>query len=379
MTETQSQSLLPNGLRDALPPEAGAEARAIDCLLGVFHANAYDRVEPPLVEFEQSLLDGPGQAVSPQTFRLMDPVSQRMMGLRADITPQIARIAATRLAQAPRPLRLSYAGQVLRVRGNQLRPERQFAQVGVELIDAPAPSGDVEVAVLAAESLSAVGVPEISIDLSMPALVPVICQDIGLAGDEARRARVALDRKDPAALAGFGDAARALLTGLLDAAGPAAQAISALDALPLSDQAKSMCSELAETVDRVAAAAPALGLTVDPVEFRGMEYQTGVSFTIFTPQVRSEIGRGGRYELKSGESATGFTLFMDALVRALPEPEAGYLAYIPYGTSPQVAARIRSEGWRTLQALSSEDDVSAEARRLNCSHMLKDDDVIEVT
>ena len=379
MTETQSQSLLPNGLRDALPPEAGAEARAIDCLLGVFHANAYDRVEPPLVEFEQSLLDGPGQAVSPQTFRLMDPVSQRMMGLRADITPQIARIAATRLAQAPRPLRLSYAGQVLRVRGNQLRPERQFAQVGVELIDAPAPSGDVEVAVLAAESLSAVGVPEISIDLSMPALVPVICQDIGLAGDEARRARVALDRKDPAALAGFGDAACALLTGLLDAAGPAAQAISALDALPLSDQAKSMCSELAETVDRVAAAAPALGLTVDPVEFRGMEYQTGVSFTIFTPQVRSEIGRGGRYELKSGESATGFTLFMDALVRALPEPEAGYLAYIPYGTSPQVAARIRSEGWRTLQALSSEDDVSAEARRLNCSHMLKDDDVIEVT
>ena len=378
MNETQPQSLLPNGLRDALPPEAGAEARAIDCLLDVFHANAYDRVEPPMVEFEQSLLDGPGQAVSPQTFRLMDPVSQRMMGLRADITPQIARIAATRLAQAPRPLRLSYAGQVLRVRGNQLRPERQFTQVGVELIGAPAPSGDVEVVVLAAESLSAVGVPEVSIDLSMPTLVPIICQDLGLAEDEARRARIALDRKDPAALVGFGDAVRPLLTGLLEAAGPADQAIAALDALPLSDQAKAMCAELAETVDRVAAAAPALGLTVDPVEFRGMEYQTGVSFTIFTPQVRSEIGRGGRYELNTGESATGFTLFMDALVRALPEPEAGYLAYLPYATSPQVAARIRGDGWRTLQALSPEGDASAEARRLKCSHILEDDDVIEV-
>ena len=361
-----------------MPPEAGAEARAIDCLLDVFHANAYDRVEPPMVEFEQSLLDGPGQAVSPQTFRLMDPVSQRMMGLRADITPQIARIAATRLAQAPRPLRLSYAGQVLRVRGNQLRPERQFTQVGVELIGAPAPSGDVEVVVLAAESLSAVGVPEVSIDLSMPTLVPIICQDLGLAEDEARRARIALDRKDPAALVGFGDAVRPLLTGLLEAAGPADQAIAALDALPLSDQAKAMCAELAETVDRVAAAAPALGLTVDPVEFRGMEYQTGVSFTIFTPQVRSEIGRGGRYELNTGESATGFTLFMDALVRALPEPEAGYLAYLPYATSPQVAARIRGDGWRTLQALSPEGDASAEARRLKCSHILEDDDVIEV-
>jgi ATP phosphoribosyltransferase regulatory subunit len=381
MNESQPQSLLPNGLRDALPPEAGAEARAIGRLLDVFHANAYDRVEPPLVEFEQSLLDGPGQAVSPQTFRLMDPVSQRMMGLRADITPQIARIAATRLARAPRPLRLSYAGQVLRVRGNQLRPERQFAQVGVELIGAPVPSGDVEVVVLAAESLSAVGVPEISIDLSMPTLVPIVCQDLGLAEDEARRARIALDRKDPAALVGFGDAARPLLTGLLDAAGPADQAIAALDALSLSDRAKSMCAELAETIEHVAAAAPALGLTVDPVEFRGMEYQTGVSFTIFTPQVRSEIGRGGRYELNTGESATGFTLFMDALVRALPEPEpgSGYLAYLPYGTSPQVAARIRGDGWRTLQALSPEGDASAEARRLKCSHMLNDDNVIEVT
>ena len=164
MNELLQQFLLPNGLRDALPPEAGEEARVIDRLLGVFHANAYDRVEPPLVEFEQSLLDGPGQAVSPQMFRLMDPDSQRMMGVRADITPQIARIAATRLARAPRPLRLSYAGQVLRVRGNQLRPERQFAQVGVELIGAPALGADVEVVVLAAEALSAVGISEICID-----------------------------------------------------------------------------------------------------------------------------------------------------------------------------------------------------------------------
>ena len=379
MNETQPQSLLPNGLRDALPPEAGAEARVVGRLLDVFHANAYDRVEPPLVEFEQSLLDGPGQAVSAQTFRLMDPVSQRMMGLRADITPQIARIAATRLAQAPRPLRVSYAGQVLRVRGNQLRPERQFAQVGVELIGAPAPRGDVEVVVLAAESLSSVGVPEVSIDLSMPTLVPAICQDIGLALDESRRARVVLDRKDPAALVGFNDTTRAILTGLLAAAGPADQALAALDALPLSDQAKRMCGELSETVDRVAAAAPALGLTVDPVEFRGMEYQTGVSFTIFTPQVRSEIGRGGRYELNTGESATGFTLFMDALVRALPEPVAGHLVYVPHGTSPQVSARVREEGWRTLQALSEHGNDVAEARRLKCSHIFRDGDVSEVT
>ena len=379
MNESPPRSLLPSGLRDALPPEAGAEARAVDRLLEVFHANAYERVDPPLVEFERSLLDGPGEAVSPQTFRLMDPVSQRMMGLRTDITPQVARIAATRLARTPRPLRLSYAGHVLRVRGSQLRPERQFVQVGAELIGAPAPGADVEAVVLAAEALGAVGVTDVSVDLSLPTLVPAICREIGLAEDEARRARIALDRKDPAALSGLGEDARMLLTALLEAAGPATDAIGRLKALPLPDRTKRMCDELQRTVERMAAAAPGLNLTVDPVEFRGMEYQTGVSFTVFTPRVRSEIGRGGRYELDTGESATGFTLFMDALARALPQPDPARLVYVPFGAPPEASARLRADGWRTLQGLSAVDDDVAEARRLRCSHALRDGAPVEAS
>src|SRR5690606_35936945 len=105
-----------------------------------------ERVKPPLIEFEDGLLSGPGAAVAADTFRLMDPVSQRMMAIRADMTLQVARIAATRLRNQPRPLRLSYAGQVLRVAGTQLRPERQFGQAGVELIGAACPAADAEVA-----------------------------------------------------------------------------------------------------------------------------------------------------------------------------------------------------------------------------------------
>lgn len=379
MNESPPRPLLPSGLRDALPPEAGAEARAVGRLLDVFHANAYERVDPPLVEFEQSLLDGPGEAVSPQTFRLMDPVSQRMMGLRADITPQVARIAATRLAQAPRPLRLSYAGHVLRVRGSQTRPERQFVQVGAELIGAPAPGADVEAVALAAEALGAVGVTAVSIDLSLPTLVPAICREIGLAEDEARRARVALDRKDPAGLSGLDEDTRALLTALLEAAGPATDAIGRLKALPLPERTRPMCDELRQTVERVAAAAPGLDLTVDPVEFRGMEYQTGVSFTVFTPRVHSEIGRGGRYELDTGESATGFTLFMDALARALPAPEPERLVYVPVDAPPETPARLRANGWRTLRGLSAVADDMAEARRLQCSHVLRNGAPVEAS
>src|SRR5271156_1141491 len=110
-------ALLPTGLRDLLPPEAETEAAGVEAAMAVFASHAYRRVKPPLLEFEEGFLGGSGAAVADQSFRIMDPDSHRMMVLRADMTPQIARIAATRLAALPRPLRLSYAGQCIRVRG----------------------------------------------------------------------------------------------------------------------------------------------------------------------------------------------------------------------------------------------------------------------
>ncbi|NQV44142.1 MAG: ATP phosphoribosyltransferase regulatory subunit, partial [Rhodospirillales bacterium] len=119
--DNADKALLPAGMADVLPPDAAFEATVVERLMARFGAQGYGRVKPPLLEFEENLLRGPGSAMSSQTFRLMDPVSQRMMGLRADMTPQVARIATSRLRKAPRPLRLSYAGQVLRVKGSQLR------------------------------------------------------------------------------------------------------------------------------------------------------------------------------------------------------------------------------------------------------------------
>ena len=122
---TPPPPLLPAGLYVLLPPEAEIEAAVTARLMGVLAAHGYERVKPPLVEFEDTLLSGAGAAMASDTFRTMDPVSHRMIGVRADMTPQVARIAAARLGNAPRPLRLSYAGQVLRITGSEIRPERQ--------------------------------------------------------------------------------------------------------------------------------------------------------------------------------------------------------------------------------------------------------------
>ncbi|MBI2235657.1 MAG: ATP phosphoribosyltransferase regulatory subunit, partial [Magnetospirillum sp.] len=168
MTEPANRALLPAGLRDILPPDAAHEAAVVDRLLRHFDGQGYERVKPPLIEFEDSLLEGAGSATAGQTFRVMDPLSQKMMGVRADITPQVARIATTRLGTLPRPLRLSYAGQVLRVKGSQLRPERQFAQAGIELIGSDSAAADAEVVALAGEALTELGVQGVSVDLSLP-------------------------------------------------------------------------------------------------------------------------------------------------------------------------------------------------------------------
>ncbi|KGM30352.1 ATP phosphoribosyltransferase regulatory subunit, partial [Inquilinus limosus] len=153
MTDVLNTALLPEGFYDVLPPDAAQEAAVIERMMAVLGGHGFDRVKPPLVEFEDTLLSGVGASMARHTFRLMDPMGSRMLGLRADMTVQVARIARSRLAAAPRPLRLAYAGQVLQVRGTQLRPERQFAQVGAELIGGAQPAADAEAALLAVEAL----------------------------------------------------------------------------------------------------------------------------------------------------------------------------------------------------------------------------------
>src|SRR6266853_1132256 len=184
-----------------------------------------------------ALLSEAGAAMASDTFRMMDPISHRMIGLRADMTPQVARIAATRLAHKPRPLRLSYAGQVLRVKGSQMRPERQIGQAGAELIGAGGPAADIEVIAVAGEALAALGVPDLSVDLTLPTLVPVIAEAYGIAGERAADLRAALDRKDMAAVASLAGEAGGLLARLVAAAGTGGATRSVLDRLDLPERA----------------------------------------------------------------------------------------------------------------------------------------------
>ena len=384
--ETDNKALLPTGLHDLLPPRAAQEAETTRALTDTFAAFGYEQVKPPLVEFESTLTgsaENGGGSLAGQMFRLMDPASQRMMAVRADITLQVARIAETRLRERARPLRLSYAGEVLRVRGSQLRPERLFAQAGVELIGAADVSADVEIVLLAAEALAAAGISTPTIDLNSPALVAHLLAGIGLDDEVVVQLRAALDHKDAAAVrdltrahgVAFGAAAR-LLDELVSVAGTAEEVLPKLQALELPEVAAAEVDRLEAVFAGVRQAHGDLSLTLDPVEYRGFEYHTGVSFTVFAAGVRGELGRGGRYITAAGEAATGFSLYLDSIMRALPNPAERQKLYIPFGAPAGDAVRLRAEGWITVAGLAAESDVRAEALRLNCNHCWHDGEIV---
>ena len=382
MSETNpdlaKSALLPAGMRDILAPNAANEARLIDRMMACAMAHGYDRVKPPLIEFETSLLQGLGAATAERVFRLMDPMSQRMMGVRADMTAQAARIAATRLKNSPRPVRLCYAGEVLRTTANQLNPEREVVQVGAELIGSATAEADAEIILLSIETLRAIGVQDISLDLMVPPLVPAVLDATLSSLTDPASLRLAIDRKDVAAVGELAGPAAATLVTLLESTGPRDLAMEALADLDLPPSARTALDRLTQVVELLVAEEPDLTMTLDPVENRGFEYHTGIAFSLFARGVRAEMGRGGRYKPNGspGGTATGFTLYMERVLQALPNPVAGDRVFVPFGVTKSASAALRGAGHVTVQGLEPTSDIEAEARRMRCTHLFSDGRIV---
>lgn len=375
MAPSLEQALLPEGLQDTLPPAAQREAAVARRLLDSFAAWGYERVSPPLIEFEENFVGGAIKQRSPAMVRAVDPVSQRMLAIRSDFTPQVARIATTRLQAEPRPLRLCYAGPVVRARGSQLRPEREFTQVGCELFGSAGVTAEVEIILMAAEALKAVGVTGLTIDLVTPTLVPAICDSLGLSAEDAALAREALQAKDAGALKSLAEPASDMLRRLLDVAGPAGDAIGQLGGLALPAAAQAIAADLTALVRQLADRLDGVVLTVDPGEYLSFEYHSGIAFSVFARQVRGELGRGGRYTAAAGteraEDAVGFSAFLDSVMRAVPAGDVSRLAYLPHGEDRSAALRLRGEGWRVIEALEPEPDPATSAAKFGCGHIIR--------
>ena len=365
--------LLPEGLEDRLPHGAAAGQRVMRAMLDAMDAHGYDRVNPPLIEFERSLAGRMSGISTRRMFRFVDPASLRTLALRSDITPQIGRIAETRLAGAPRPLRLCYAGPVVTIRGDGLDPARERLQVGAELIGRDTVAAAAEVAELAIEALAAAGATGISIDFTLPDLVDTLAaRAMPLAPGNIAAVRRQLDAKDAGALLAAGGEA---YLPLLYATGPFERAIEELAAIDAGGALTSRIAGLREIAARLNGAAR---ITLDPTERHGFEYQSWFGFTLFAEGVRGSLGRGGTYRIGrengEGEVATGFSLYPDDLVEVMDDEATRDTLFLPLGHDRHAAGRLRAIGWRTVAALDEADDTVA----LGCTHVLNPDGPLKI-
>ncbi|MGM0563869.1 MAG: ATP phosphoribosyltransferase regulatory subunit [Pseudomonadota bacterium] len=374
--------LLPQGIEEALPERARALEGLRRDLLDLYRSWGYRLVVPPFIEFLESLLGDLGKDLDLKTFKLTDQVSGRLMGIRADMTPQVARIDAHVLGSEG-PSRLCYMGTVLHTRASEFAASRSPFQVGCELYGHAGPQSDVEVLRLMVATLRAAGLDGFTLDLGHVGIFRGLARDAGLSTREeaelfdrlqrksipeieqwlAERELPESQRRHLAALAHLNGGPEVIGQARAQLAGAPDDVLAAIDSV----------EAIAERLQRYE---PALPLHIDLSELRGYHYKTGAVFAAYLPGQGREVARGGRYDgigevYGRARPATGFSTDLQALVAAVEPPaeEAGAIL-APLGgdaAMEEAVSALRVRGERVIYALEGD---QSDPGDLGCDRVL---------
>lgn len=373
--------LLPEGVADVLPAEAARLEALRRQLLDRFALWGYQLVFPPLMEYLESLLTGSGHDLDLMTFKITDQLTGRMMGVRADITPQVARLDAHSLP-VDGPARYCYAGTTLNTRPAALAASRCPVQIGAELYGYEGVAGDIEILRLMLETLTLSGCKEIQLDLGHVAIFRGLARLAGVAGRDEAVLFDIYQRKAVAELRDFMVAKNlsiemaARFEGLLRLAGDISVLTQAQKLLSgLAPEIDAALVSLYAVADAIKTSHVDVSLYFDLTELRGYHYHTGLVFAAYVPGARAELAKGGRYD-HVGEAfgrsrpATGFSADLKSLLAFFSPALPGSGIFAPAGDAPSLHAAItalRAQGERVLQALPGE-NTTASAQ--NCDRVL---------
>lgn len=368
--------LLPDGVEDILPPLAGQIESLRREIMDNYQRWGYQLVIPPLIEYLESLLTGTGNDLALQTFKLTDQLTGRMMGVRADMTPQAARIDAHTLRQDG-VTRLCYAGHVLHTRPQHMLTGRTPIQAGCELFGSASAEADLEVIRLMLETMRIAGLPRVHLDLAHVAIYQQLISAANLDRDTELAIFDAMRRKSVPELdellgdytAGTPAASLRELARLSGGPEVLAQARKVLAGAP--EQALKALDELTVASEAIAEAYPEVSLGFDFCELRGYNYHTGLVFGAYSPDHGQAVAQGGRYDaigedFGRARPATGFSADIRALValgQRSQKSSQGKIwapAVAEAGLQAAITELRRTE--TVLQALPDDGDVSPETR-----------------
>lgn len=373
--------LLPDGIEEILPPKAARLEQLRRDVLDLYKSWGYEQVFPPLVEYLESLLTGAGNDLALQTFKLTDQLTGRLMGVRADMTPQVARIDAHTLNREG-VTRLCYAGHVLHAKPESLTASRSLIQIGAEIYGHGAVASDIEVIRLMLETLALGNCGQIHLDLGHVAIYRSLVQAAGLSESQEwqlfdifqRKAVPELEQFLAAQVADTG--VRAMLRSLVSLAGN-------IDVLERARQqlvsAPAQVMQALTDLEQIAAALQEshsdIQLYFDLGELRGYHYHTGPVFSAYVPGMGQAIANGGRYDhigevFGRARPATGFSTDLAELVRRVADAVEPDRVFAPHSADPALRSAIqslRAKGTIVVQAL----DAGQTAESCGCRHCLQ--------
>jgi len=369
--------LLPEYIEDVLPAEALRIEVLRRKLLDLFKVHGYQYVIPPMLEYMESLITGAGHDLDLATFKVVDQLTGRLMGVRADMTPQAARIDA-HLLNHQGVTRLCYAGSVLRTKPDGLALTREPLQIGAELYGHAGIESDIEIQRLLIKALQAIGIDEIHLDFSHVNVFGSLIETSNVDAQLEQDLYAALQSKDQPAVAALtkalDHATREALLHLTELNGDQSILAKASQVLPATPAIK----KALESLQQVSSAIDQLGASVsfDLSELRGYHYHSGIVFAAYAKGYKGPLALGGRYD-EVGQSfgrarpATGFSLDLRGVVSALPPAQSNMAIYAPVSADPALAnkiASLRNEGRVVIEAL---DSVDADLNELNCNQVLE--------
>ncbi|MGZ5818063.1 MAG: ATP phosphoribosyltransferase regulatory subunit [Burkholderiaceae bacterium] len=350
-------------MADVLPSEARKIEELRRKMLDNFRLYGYELVMPPMLEYLESLLTGAGQDMELRTFKLVDQLSGRTMGVRADMTTQVARIDA-HLLNRNSVTRLCYAGSVLHTRPSGLHATREPLQIGAEIYGHAGLEADAEIQELVLVSLALAGITQVRLDLCHVGVVrAIIATDINAQKDEVALFAL-LKAKDVPGLQeltrNYAGSTRDALLALPGLYGDGAVITRARAVLPPLPGIAKALDELASLLQLAGKA----NVTVDLADLRGYQYESGAMFAVYVPGLPNAVARGGRYD-HVGEAfgrarpATGFSLDLRELARLLPGAERKSAIRAPWGKDPSLYVeilRLRGAGEVVIQTLPGHDN-----------------------
>lgn len=363
--------LLPEGVDEVLPPDADRLEHLRRLVLDLYSSWGYQLVIPPFIEYLESLLVGTGSDLDLKTFKLTDQLTGRLMGIRADMTPQVARIDARGIRDA-KCARLCYLGTVLHALPDGFTRTRSPVQVGAELYGHAGFESDCEILTLMLETLAIAGVADVHVDLGHVGVFRALAKQAGVDAEQESALHSALQRKARAEIAEIlgtttaDEAVAAMILALAELNGDESVFAAARGALAAADdEVLAAVDRLERTAEAVKARFPGTPLHVDLAELRGYRYHTGVVFAALVPGHGQEVARGGRYDeigraFGHARPATGFSTDLKSLLSlAGAAGEGGDRALIlaPWSSEPELIARVkalRAQGKRVVYELPGE-------------------------